>query len=290
MLRMKRFGHIVSAMMIVLTACVSCRAISSFLTDDEIVAEVGKEKLYRSDLNKVIPRGISPEDSVRLSLQYINSWASDLVYLKIAEEQLSKVEKDVTRELEDYRKSLLKYRYEQLYVNERLDTAVSQELIEDYYAKNEEKFRLPRPLVKARYLCIPSDSPAMSQIRKKMSSADVNDIIEADSLAFSSAVKFTNWNEAWIDVTVLSREFSLDHVTLLTKMDRGGWIEHRDTSGYVHLAYVSDLEEKGRTAPVEYCSDMIRDIIISARKQAMISALEQDLLKSAREDGQFIIF
>ena len=94
---------------------------------------MGQEKLYRSDIDKVIPKGIVPEDSVRLSRQYINSWASDRVYLKIAEEQLSKAERDVTVELEDYRKSLLKYRYEQLYVNERLDTSVSHEHIEEYY-------------------------------------------------------------------------------------------------------------------------------------------------------------
>ena len=112
--------YILAIISVVLPAISSCRAISSFLANDEIVAQVGQEKLYRSDIDKVIPKGIVPEDSVRLSRQYINSWASDRVYLKIAEQQLSKAERDVTVELEDYRKSLLKYRYEQLYVNERL--------------------------------------------------------------------------------------------------------------------------------------------------------------------------
>ena len=133
--------------MIVLPAVVSCRAISSFLSNDEVVAKVGKEKLYRSDLEKVVPKGISPQDSSRLASQYIFSWASDRVYLTIAEQQLSKSEKDVARELEDYRKSLLKYRYEQLYVNERLDTAVSQDHLEEYYQSHQERFVLQRPIV-----------------------------------------------------------------------------------------------------------------------------------------------
>ena len=76
------------------------------------MAEVSGEKLYRSDLDAVIPKGISQEDSTYLAKQYINTWASEMVYLGIAEQQLSKTEKDVTKELEDYRKSLLKYRYE----------------------------------------------------------------------------------------------------------------------------------------------------------------------------------
>ena len=287
---MRQVGHIVSIMMIVLTPCLSCRTISSFLTGEEVVAEVGGSKLYRSDLDKVIPRGISQEDSVRLSIQYINTWASDLVYLTIAEQQLSKAEKDVSKELEDYRKSLLKYRYEQLYVNERLDTAVSQELLEDYYLSHQDKFRMKRPLVKARYLCIAHDSPTLEPIRKRMSSDDIDDILEADSLAFSSAIKFTTWDESWQDISVLAREYAIDYATLLTMMNKKGWIEHKDTAGVVRLAYISQINGEDAVAPIEYCAPMIRDMIISARKQALVNSLERDLLKDARENGQFVIY
>lgn len=280
----------VSIVMIVLAACVSCRTISSFLNGGEVVAEVGTSKLYRSDLEKVIPRGISSEDSVRLSMQYINSWAADLVYLKIAEEQLSKAEKDVSKELEDYRKSLLKYRYEQLYVNERLDTAVTDDLLEDYYAKHQDKFRLKRPLVKARYLCIASDSPSLEPIRKRMSSQDPEDVMEADSLAFSSAIRFTTWNDRWVDVTVLAGEFAMDYGTLLAGIDRKGWIERKDTLNLTRAAYVYAVIPQEDVAPLEYCVPMIRDMIISARKQALVNSLERDLLKDARENGQFVIY
>ena len=87
----------------------SCRAISRFLNNDDIVAEVDGVMLFKSDLDAIIPSGMAAEDSTRLAVQYINTWASDLVFQKIAEQQLSKAEKDVTKELEDYRKSLLKY-------------------------------------------------------------------------------------------------------------------------------------------------------------------------------------
>ena len=128
---MRRLISIIAAILIVLPTLSSCRAISSFLRGGEVVAEVGSVKLYRSDLDKVIPNGLSADDSTFLARQYIEGWATELVYLGIAEQQLSKAEKDVTKELEDYRKSLLKYRYEQLYVNERLDTAVTEEKIEE---------------------------------------------------------------------------------------------------------------------------------------------------------------
>lgn len=273
---------------IVLPAFMSCKTISSFLSDDETVAEVGSSRLYKSELNALIPKGIQREDSVRLARQYINAWALDQVFLTIAEQQLSKAEKDVTKELEDYRKSLLKYRYEQLYVNERLDTAVSDDNVEAYYTANVNKFELHRPIVKARYLRMSADSPVLPKIRKKMSSDQVQDLVDADSLAYSSALKFTTWNDRWIDVASLALEFGTDYVEILSSV-RGGWVEMTDSTGVTSLAFISDIVREGETAPMEYCAPQIKDMIISARKQALITGLEQNLLKDAREKGQFLI-
>ena len=286
---MKRLLNIIAAIIIVLPSLSSCRAISSFLKGGEVVAEVGSEKLYRSDLDAIMPKGISQADSVYLAKQYINTWAAELVFLGIAEEQLSKSERDVTKELEDYRKSLLKYRYEQLYVNERLDTAVTDEMVEEYYNSHQEKFVLARPLVKARFLSISNESPAKDQIRKRMSSSEVEDLVEADSLAYSAAYKFTTWSDEWVDVTVLSREFPMDYETMLSQV-KNKWIEKVDTLGVARLAYISDMMKKGEVAPIEYSAPAIRDIIISTRKQSLISTLEQDLLNDARENGKFVIY
>lgn len=286
---MNRKLYIIAIILVVLPALSSCRAISSFLGSDDVVAVVGSDKLLREDIEALIPKGLSPEDSLRLASQYINSWASDRVYLKIAEEQLSKSEKDVTKELEEYRRSLLKYRYEQLYVNERLDTAVSSTVIEEYYEAHKDKFVLERPVIKARFVHISADSPSLKPIRKLMSSDEANDLIEADSIAFSSAVKFTTWTNEWIDVAVLAREYSMDHSALMARMNKR-WIEDTDTTGYVRLTYVSDMMQKGQVAPVEYCQDNIKNIIISSRRQALLQNLEQDLLKDALANKDFIIY
>ena len=286
---MGRLLRVISIVTIVLPAIVSCRAISNFLRNDEVVAQVGMERLYRRDLDAVVPKAISSEDSVRLARQFIDAWASDRIYVAIAEEQLSKAEKDVTRELEDYRMSLLKYRYEQLYVNERLDTAVSEDMVDEYYEAHKESFKLGRPLVKARFLRIHTDSPMLENIRKKMGSSDVNDVIEADSLAFSAAMMFTTWNDEWQDITVLAGEMGMSYDSVLEKMS-GGWVRQDDTTGVTNVAFVSEVVRSGEFAPIEYTAPRIKDIIISSRKQALITTLEQDLLNDARENGKFVIY
>ena len=286
---MRRLLSIIAIIGIVLPALSSCRAISDLLHNGEVVAQVGKERLYRSDIDEVVPKGISVEDSIALARQIIDVWASDRIYLAIAEEQLSKAEKDVSRELEDYRISLLKYRYEQLYVNERLDTAVSDDKVEEYYESHKDNFRLDRPLVKARFLRIHTESPMLETIRKKMNSSDANDLLEADSLAFSSAMMFTTWKDQWQDVIVLAREMGMPYDAMLGQL-KNGWVRQDDTTGVTNMAYVSAMVMTGEHAPIEYSADRIKDIIISTRKQALISSLEQDLLKDAHENGKLVIY
>ena len=286
---MRRLLSIIAIIGIVLPALSSCRAISDLLHNGEVVAQVGKERLYRSDIDEVVPKGISVEDSIALARQIIDVWASDRIYLAIAEEQLSKAEKDVSRELEDYRISLLKYRYEQLYVNERLDTAVSDDKVEEYYESHKDNFRLERPLVKARFLRIHTESPMLETIRKKMNSSDANDLLEADSLAFSSAMMFTTWKDQWQDVIVLAREMGMPYDAMLGQL-KNGWVRQDDTTGVTNMAYVSAMVRTGEHAPIEYSADRIKDIIISTRKQALLSSLEQDLLKDAHENGKLVIY
>ena len=284
-----RRGVVIAILGIVLSALTSCRAISSLLHDHGVVAQAEGVKLYRAELDALIPKGLSPEDSTELARKYITTWASDLIYQKVAQQQLSKSERDVTKELEDYRKSLLKYRYEQLYVNEIQDTAVADELVEEYYAAHPEKFMLQRPLLRARYLNIAKDSPAIKSLKKMMKSPDPNVLVEGDSVAYSVALKFTTWKNEWIDAEALAGEFGTDYNTMLHSINNG-WIESADTTGYLKLAYIPEILHKGELAPIEYSAPDIKDIILSARKQALIATLERDLLNDARENGNFIIY
>jgi hypothetical protein len=47
----------------------SCNAIPSLVHDDQVVARVGKNKLYRSEVEQFIPNMIPAEDSARLADQ-----------------------------------------------------------------------------------------------------------------------------------------------------------------------------------------------------------------------------
>lgn len=283
------------AVIVLALAAVSCKMVDRLqdtaqdLFRGEVVARVGDHKLHRSQLEAYIPAGVSAQDSAALAQRFILSWAEDLLMLDMAEEQLSKEEKDVQQELEEYRRTLLKYRYQELYINQRLDTLVTDEEMTRFYQENPAKFRLERPLVKARYMIIPADSRSLKSLRKKMSSDDDAEVLEADELAAKVAIKYVDAADTWMDVIVLAQELGTDYVSLLSSV-RNHFAEWKDDAGNVHLAYIVDMVQAGRTAPQEYCTDRIRDLILSARKHQMQKGLEQDLLEDARKNNKFVIY
>lgn len=266
----------------------SCEWVDNVMSG-EIVASVGKARLSRTELDKALPAGLVPEDSIRLAHQYINTWASDMVFLQIAESQLSKEELDVSAELEDYRKSLLKYRYEQRYVNERLDTVFTKQQIEQYYNDHKDKFLLKIPVVRADFLCISPDSQYVEAFRESMASDDAAQLQYADSAAYASAIRFETYGGKWINLTDLAREFGLDYVQLLSYR-KGDWIEYEGGTGLLYLAYIKEFVPAGKVSPLEYAMPLIKDILLSVRKRELVSNLELSLMEQAKENGQFQMY
>ncbi|MCI6427815.1 MAG: hypothetical protein MR809_02860 [Rikenellaceae bacterium] len=267
-------------------AAVSCEWVDKVISG-ETVASVGKVRLSRAELNKALPSGLLPEDSVRLAHQYINTWASEIIFLQVAENQLSKEELDVSAELDEYRKSLLKYRYEQRYVNERLDTIFTDSQIREYYNAHQDRFVLRVPVVRADFLCISPDSPYIDEFRENIASDDAQRMQYSDSLAYFSAIRYETFGGKWINLNDLALEFGIDYSELLT-YKKGDWIEYEGGTGLLHLAFIKSFVPAGKIAPLEYATPLIKDILLSIRKKELVSALEDQLVEDAIQSGVFV--
>ena len=296
---MIKIKHIIY--ILVLLGTVSCKTVTHLqetateLFRGEVVAKVGDNRLHRTELESYIPAGVSAEDSAALARQYILTWAEDLLLMDVAEAQLSKQEKDVSTELEEYRKSLIKYRYEQLYIQQRLDTLVTDEEVARYYQENTDKFRLDRPILKSRFMVIPADARSLKIIKAKMSSEDEMEVMEVDSLAASVAIKYVDSSDTWMDALVVARESGADYRSMLAgfkvpNFSRDPFVEIPDESGNLHVIYVVEQVGEGKTAPLEYCAERIRDLILSARKHALEEGLTESLLEDARKNNKFVIY
>lgn len=128
---MKRFAI---GLILVLTL-VSCQ---NFKNDgsDKVVATIYDKVLYQSDLQSVLYEGISVNDSLVRTKAFIDSWIRRQLLINQAENNIDKSELDFSRQIEDYRNSLIIYKYESMLIEQNLDTVVSENEIAKYIEDN----------------------------------------------------------------------------------------------------------------------------------------------------------
>lgn len=104
--------------------------------DDKPVAAIYDKVLYQSDLQGIMYDEISTNDSLVRTKVFIDNWIRRQLLIHQAENNLDKSELDCVKEMEDYRNSLIIYKYESMLITQNLDTVVSDEEIEKYLKDN----------------------------------------------------------------------------------------------------------------------------------------------------------
>ncbi|MBO8481537.1 MAG: hypothetical protein IAC87_03205, partial [Muribaculum sp.] len=169
--------------LILLGLLVSCEFAQRISHSDAVVMKIGKSVLYESDLAGLIPQGISSEDSAAMAARLIEKWKLEQLLVAKAEAELPAAQLDVSSEMESYRRSLLIYRFESMYVSERLDTVVTDMEIEEYYRENAAFFRTPAMLVRGYFVKMDEDSPNLATVRYNLKNLGDTDTEEMEMLS-----------------------------------------------------------------------------------------------------------
>lgn len=116
-------------------AFVSCQKAGNS-NDDKVVATVYDKILYQSDLQSIMYEGISANDSIVKAKAFIDNWIRRQLLIHQAKSSLDKTELDFSKDIEEYRNSLIIYKYESMLIEQNLDTVVSDEEIAAYIEDN----------------------------------------------------------------------------------------------------------------------------------------------------------
>ena len=278
---MKKYVSIIIAALLV---C-SCTLYDS-LTKGEKIVQIGRAALYRTDIEKIIPKGIANEDSAALARQYMDSWAMKQLMLQKAEEQLPKEDKDVVQLLEDYRVQLLVFRYENKFIEERLDTIVPVNEREEYYNTHKGSFEGANGVFKGRLVKMQNSSPNLQIMKKLAQKREIEGLEELEQLAYNSAYKYSNYNNNWVDLSIVAKEVGIPLGELQQQLAKQKMaVEIKDTV-YTTILQVLEYVAPGEVTPFEFNSGKIKEIIISRRKQELLVNLHRDILNDALNNNK----
>jgi hypothetical protein len=280
---MRRFGLI----LLLLPLLGACKYIT-FSSKENVVAEIDHHQLLASEISGLIAPGLPREDSLALLRQYVNSWALSLLMEKRAEKELPKEEKDVHQALEEYRRSLLVFRYEKNYLEQRIDTLITEAERRNFFQGNQDIFLLKEPIAKARYIKVSKSSPYLETLRSLYKTRSIEEGYQLEQLAQNATEKYETFQDQWISASQLARDLPLQTDACIEAMKKG-YFECADNYSH-HLVMVFEQMPAGVPAPQEYEEANIRNMILAKRKQELLRKLEQEVLQDGWQTQQLKVY
>ncbi|MGV8096670.1 MAG: hypothetical protein AB2L24_32840 [Mangrovibacterium sp.] len=253
------------------------------------LAQVGERILYKEELEKVLPESLQDKDSALWVDDFIKKWVrSELVILK-AEQNLSPEQKNVDKELEEYRNSLLTYRYKNELLAQKMDTVITSEEVNDYYARPNNEFILKNNIVKAIYLKIPLEVAHPETVKNLIRDEDPQKMAQLDEYSVQYAKAYDRFEDKWVKAGNVFQQFPDEIADEESFLRRNKFIESSDTH-YYYLICIRDFRLQGQVAPVAYVEPEIRNILLNERKIKFLRNIEDDIYKEGLASNKFKIF
>lgn len=275
--------------MICLTYVLVIQCSNSEVTDDKLVAQVGEKKLFQSEISKIIPAEIIDQDSVQMADDYIRKWVKQELLINKANENLTLEQKNLTKEIEEYRNSLIIYKYKNELMNQQMDTLVTQRQIEQYYNANPDNFKLNSNIVKAIFIKIPNDV-ANPKLLKELVDDTSNEGLDALSeYCIQYAKGFDFFNNNWVDFEIVKRNIPGEITDERQFLSLNNQIELKD-SIYYYLVSFQDYKFQNELAPVDYVENNIKNLILNRRKIEFLKQVEENVYKEGIRQNKFKIY
>jgi len=258
-------------------------------SNQKAIARVFEKNLYPEDIKEILPKNSTPKDSEIFVKSYIEQWITNELILHQAESNLSNEEKDIQKELDEYRKNLLVYRYETELVHQKLDTAVAMPAIEAYYNTHTQNFMLKENIVKVSYVKINKKTPNADKVKKWYKSNEIKDQDNLKKYCIQYADNFFLDDNTWLLLDDVMKEIPLRDYNpeLLLKTSRQ--IELSDST-FTYYLNIKDFKIKNNPSPLSFEKENIRQIIINKRKLSLIEEMKHSVYSQAKENSNFEVY
>lgn len=281
------FFSLLAASLLTLPAC--DKSATTAAGQGKVIAKVNAAVLTDKETEHVVPGGMNRSDSIAFLENYVNKWAYNEAFYQQAVNYLSEEELDVTKELENFKKELLSYRFEVKLINDKLDTTVTNEEIEAYYNANSENFLLKSNIVKVLYIKTPVSIPNFDKFKKLCYSTNPKDAEQLKNLCIQYANNYYMNDDTWLMFDDLKKEMAqLKEVPEYT-VEKGKTFEFTDVASFYFLK-ILDVKSKNTLSPLNFERNNIKDMLINQRKQKLISTIRKDFFDKAKSSKELEIY
>ena len=254
------------------------------------IARVNNNYLFEEELNNLVPKGTSKQDSIQIVRSFIDRWASQKLLINAAELNIDSEDKAAFDELiKQYKIDLYTKAYIEKVVKKTLDTIISEQDLEAYYKNNKENFKTNGSLVRLRYINLSKDNPKFETIKSKFLDFKKSDKKFWETYALQCK-SFALNDSIWVDLNSI-----YDKLPFINPDNRdqyiasGKTIQHSDSLD-VYLVKIRQTIDKNQIAPFEYLKPTLKEVILNKRKLELIKKFEKEITDDAITDKDYEIY
>ena len=254
---------------------------------DQVLARLGDEFYYKSDLIEIFPTGISEEDSVIFVKNRINNWAKEKLLFKKALVNLGdKKQGDLNQLIESYKNELFSYAYQEKIVKSAMDTFISEQSVREYYNINKLNFKLNQEIINARYLKINSENYNLKDVVKRFKRFKQSDKIFLDSISLQFSSYYLN-DSLWINKDVFFNKLPDINDRLKQNIVKNKLFYRLEDSLELYLINIEDYKLKNDIAPFDFIKSTLKQVLLNKKKLEFISKFENEIIEDALQQNEF---
>jgi len=244
------------------------------------IVQLNNEALYQSDIEAILPEGLSDEDRAAFINNYIKKWVIRNLMYETASKNVDN-SKEIEQLVSDYRKSLTIHRYQQKLIQQRIKEP-SESQIKEYYDNNSEKFLLKENLVKGLYLKLPISAPKIEELKQFIANQTPENLQEIEKYSYQYAVNYEYFGNNWVALSDLMKKipFTENASDILRRK-----LTTVEDDEFMYILAVNDFKETGSIEPYDFAKDKVKVILMNINKNTYLTNFEEELYNKAQRRG-----
>ena len=257
--------------------------------NERVLAKVYGEYLYESDVKGLVTPGTLQKDSIAITKGFIDKWIKQQLLIHQAGKNLTSDQLDFTKQLENYKNSLIIYAYENALIRQNLDTLVTEEEMQTYYDQNPNSFLLRENIVQLQYVKLPLKATNISVFKKMLVSGSQEDQTRLSELCEKQAADYFLDDHNWLQFSDVTRQLPIQTYDQEDFLKKHHDFEIRDTA-FIYLVNFKDYRIKESVSPYSYEKRRIHDVILNKRKIDLLNKMQEDIYTNARKNNDFELY
>jgi hypothetical protein len=254
--------------------------------DDLVVAEVHNHKLYASEVGQLVPAGLSRADSADFAQHVIDDWIMEQVILAEAEKTLTVKEKVFDKELEEYRKTLLKNRYFEKITADAEKFKVSDEEVRAAIRQTKVNLVSDKEIVKINYVKLPRHAAVRDEL-KEILFDDARRITEKERIAelCSDSIEYFITDDQWLFWEDIQLETGITLDKNSQRLDFPLTFE-KVVNEDEYLIVILDFRSETTGDESKDYFESVRTMLIQQKKNQFIQKRMKELYQEAEKKGK----